>query len=223
MKSAIHKLCIFPLVIFLWTTLGFAQQNATTDDGKKVLLKKDGTWEYTKDEPKKTTTFDFRKVAWGMSKKQVKATESNMVVVDNDSVLAYTGRVSGKKALISYSFTNSKLVQAIYVFLTDHTNKNDYIVDYENVKETLTNKYGTPKSDDVDWRNDLYKSDDSEWGFAISLGHLNYRSNWETESSEITLLLTGENYKIQLITKYASKQFEGLEETARQKKINIEF
>jgi len=223
MKQATRKLYILPLVISLWSALGFAQQSATTDDGKNVILKKDGTWEYVKEEPKKTTSSDFRKVAWGMSKKQVKATESSKVERDDDDVVAYSGTVSGMEALIAYIFTDSKLVRAKYVFLPDHTNKNDYIVDYKNVKETLTDKYGVPKSDDSYWRNDLYKSDYSEWGFAVSLGHLTYSADWETESTEISLILSGENYKIRLVTEYTSKQLKSLEETARQKKKKTEF
>jgi hypothetical protein len=223
MKSATHRLCILPLVILLWSALGFAQQTATTDDGKKVVLKKDGTWEYAKEEPRKSASFDFRKATWGMSKKQVKATESGKIVRDDDDVLAYSGTVSGMEALIAYIFTDSKLVRAKYVFLPDHTNKNDYIVDYKNVKETLTDKYGAAKSDDSYWRNDLYKTDYSEWGFAVSLGHLTYSADWETESTEISLILSGENYKINLATEYTSKQFKSLEETARQKKKKNEF
>jgi hypothetical protein len=221
MKPIKHAACF--LLVVVCNFLALAQQTATTDDGKKVILKKDGTWEYAKEEPKRTGSFDFRKANWGMSKKQVKATESGKVERDDDEVLAYSGTVSGMDALIAYIFIDSKLVRAKYVFLPQHTNKNDYIVDYKGIKETLTDKYGSPKSDDSYWRNDLYKTDYSEWGFAVSLGHLTYSAEWETESSEISLILSGENYKIHLATEYISKQLKNLEETARQKKKKTEF
>ncbi|MBU2650111.1 MAG: hypothetical protein KKA81_04175 [Bacteroidetes bacterium] len=34
------------LSVFFFVGIGFAQQNATTDDGKKVVLNEDGTWDY---------------------------------------------------------------------------------------------------------------------------------------------------------------------------------
>ncbi|MCX6143155.1 MAG: hypothetical protein NTZ35_08040 [Ignavibacteriales bacterium] len=202
----------------------YAQQTATTDDGRKVILKTDGTWEYTKKEATvRTNSVDFRKSNWGMSKKQVKATESGKIVRDDETALVYSGEVSGLDALIGYIFVDSKLVRTKYIFLPKHTNQNDFIQDYGTVKAALTEKYGTPKSDNTYWRNELYKSDYSEWGFAVSLGHLVYTAEWETESSKINIILSGENYKVHLSTEYASKRFENLEDAAQQKKKASEF
>jgi len=43
------------LIVFclIFSILAYSQQIATTQDGKKVLLKVDGTWEYIKDSPQK--------------------------------------------------------------------------------------------------------------------------------------------------------------------------
>ena len=74
---------------------------------------------------------------------------------------------------------------------------------------TLTKKYGKPKMDFPGvWKNDLYKDDKSEWGFAVSLGHLAYGASWETSTTKIEIMLSGDNYKINLILSYFSKELE---------------
>jgi hypothetical protein len=215
-----------PALLFILFCFSFAQQKATTDDGRRVILKSDSTWEYEKDVSTKiipSASSDFRKVKWGMSKKQVKITESGKIERDNERMLAYSGKVSGIECLILYIFAENKLVRAKYVFTPEHTNKNDFIVDYKSVKDGLAKKYGEPKSDDTNWRNDLYKDDYSNWGFAISLGHLMYFAEWETESTEISLILSGENYKTRLAAEYSSKQFQHLEEKAIEKKTQEDY
>ena len=57
------------------STLTYADQIAITEDGKKILLKNDETWEYVKEEPKNEKLYDFRKTNWGMNKVQVKGTK----------------------------------------------------------------------------------------------------------------------------------------------------
>jgi len=65
---------------------------------------------------------------------------------------------------------------------------------------------------------DLYKDDYSDWGTAISLGHLLYFSTWETENTEIASILTGENFDISCVIEYSSKSLEELEKKAKEKK-----
>jgi hypothetical protein len=218
-------ICIFVLAFIVCSSFSFSQLKATTDDGRRVILKADSTWEFDKETHPKvsSSTSDFRKAKWGMSKKQVKVTESGKIERDDEMVLAYSGKVSDMECLIAYIFADNKLVRAKYVFIPKHSNENDYIVDYKNIKEGLTKKYDAPKSDESYWRNELYKDDYSHWGFAVSLGHLTYSADWETESTEISLVLSGENYHVSLATEYTSKQFKGLEEKAREKKTKDEF
>jgi hypothetical protein len=222
MKSI--NLTIFVVIIFLFVGNSmYSQQNAVTDNGKKVILKNDGTWEYAKEETTKSSSLNFRKTKWGMSKKEVKKTETGKIVRDDEKVLVYNGIVSNIDALIVYIFASDKLVRAKYMFTPKHTNKNDYLIDYDNVKETLTKKYGSPQPDDSYWRNELYKDDYSEWGFAVSLGHLTYSSEWETENTKILLMLSGENYDIDLNAEYSSKALKYLEEQEKEKKKINEY
>ncbi|PKP55767.1 hypothetical protein CVT91_14760 [Candidatus Atribacteria bacterium HGW-Atribacteria-1] len=162
----------------------------------------------------KEQAYDFRKTNWGMSKEQVRATEEKRPDFEADTTLGYDVTISGKDFACIYSFLEDKLYNSGYFFTGEHTNKNLYIDDYEELKETLTKKYGKPKMDFPGvWKNDLYKDDKSHWGMAISVGHLAYGNSWETPNTKISLMLSGDNYKIELVLSYTSK---GLEEWVKQ-------
>jgi hypothetical protein len=153
------------------------------------------------------TKYDFRKANWGMSKEQVKATEDKKPDIDADTALGYSNiMIGGEPFTCVYLFLEDKLYHSGYSPFVTHTNKNLYIDDYENLKETLTKKYGKPKSDKVVWINDLYKDDKQEWGHAISRGDLSYVATWETSTTEIVLTLSGDNYRVVLIIGYDSKE-----------------
>lgn len=106
--------------------------------------------------------YDFRKTNWGMNKEQVKATEDKKPDFDEDTFVEYKVEISGNDFKCVYNFLQDKLYSSIYIFNGTHTNKNDYIYDYENLKEILIKKYGKPKADEIVWKNDLYKNDKQE-------------------------------------------------------------
>lgn len=215
------------LLLFCWITITvmYSQQNAVTDDGRKVILKNDGSWEYLKTDSTKTSSnsFMFRKAKWGLTKKQVKSTEKGKIERDDERILAYDGKISGIDCYIVYIFAYDKLVRARYVFYPTHSNKNDYISDYSTIKTSLIEKYGTPKSDDKYWRNDLYRNDYNDWGFAVSLGHLSYLADWDLETTEINVMLSGENYKFDLVAEYSSKELKYLEKKIIDEQKQSEF
>jgi hypothetical protein len=164
-------------------------------------------------------SFDFRKVNWGMSQKQVKATEVGKVHDEDYETVLYKGTVSGMDVTIMYKFTNSQLTQCAYFFDIEHSNKNSYIDDYKRVRKSLVDKYGEPKmSNELVWYNELFKDDPSQWGLAVSAGHCTYLTSWETTTTNIRLVLHGDNYKITLGATYGSKQFKSLVEDAEKKK-----
>ena len=93
----------------------------------------------------KEQTYDFRETTWGMSKEQVKATEDKKPGIEDDSSLAYKVTIKEKEFACSYSFLEDKLYAGGYIFIGEQTNENLYIEDYEDIKETLTKKYGNQK------------------------------------------------------------------------------
>jgi DNA repair exonuclease SbcCD ATPase subunit len=102
--------------------------------------------------------YDFRKTNWGMSKEQVKATEDKKPNFEDNTMLRYEVTISEKDFECAYLFLEDKLYGSGYLFFGEHTNKNLYIDDYEELKEILTKEYGKPKIDKVTWKNDLFKN-----------------------------------------------------------------
>ncbi len=102
--------------------------------------------------------YDFRKTNWGMSKEQVKATEDKKPNFEDNTMLSYEVTISEKDFECAYLFLEDKLYGSGYLFFGEHTNKNLYIDDYEELKEILTKEYGKPKIDKATWKNDLFKN-----------------------------------------------------------------
>ena len=166
----------------------------------------------------------FREAKWGVSKEQVRITEKTKFLKadkSNDGLdyLAYRTTQGGIEILLSYYFAESKLVAGRYIFLAEHTNKNLFIDDFYRIKSSISQKYGEPGMDVSNWKNDLYKDDPSEWGMAVSVGHLSYQAVWRLLDTEIILELSGDNFDIDLDVDYASTlpAHEKLRETAKEK------
>jgi hypothetical protein len=167
---------------------------------------------------------DFRKTSWGMTREQVKGVESSKLVKEDEHGLFYSSELSGfGEVMIGYIFAEGKLVRASYVSEVRHTNSNSFIDDFNQLKSTLTEKYGKPESDDVVWLDDLYKDDPDNWGMAVSAGHLVYDVVWKTKTTKILEKLKGDNFDVTLIVQYTSLQLIGLEEAKDKEKQKSEY
>lgn len=180
----------------------------------------------SKNKSSKNTELDkFRDASFGISTKEVKSIEKAKFVQTlkngDEETLIYSGIVGGLNCDIYYFFINNKFLMGAYYFTEEHTNKNLYIDDYKSVLNILKDKYGKPNIDDYEWLNDLYKDDVSEWGFAVSLGHLKYNANWKFSNGSIFTVLKGDNYKISHIVRYATYDYEIQKE--EMKKTTDEF
>jgi hypothetical protein len=151
---------------------------------------------------------DFRNVQWGMSKEEVKKYENSELTSDIEEGLGYQNlRVARFDTVLTYHFNvNNELFSAGYYLIHEHSNKNDFIDDFDYLKELLIEKYGEPKEDEIIWKDDLYKDDPSDWGMAIFTGDLIYKSLWENEDLIVELRLKGDNYKKEFTILYKSKE-----------------
>ena len=165
----------------------------------------------------------FRGTQWGMSKKDVRSIETADFSQEEPDQLFYNSKVAGLDCSIDYEFYHDSLWSAGYFFNETHTNQNDYIDDYNNIKEILLEKYGEPLAEEITWRNDLYKDDPQQQGFAISLGHLIYTSSWLFGDTFIYTFLGGENYKIQHGVSYRHVAFGRLVEQSKKTKAKEIF
>lgn len=158
-----------------------------------------------------TSIYDFRQTTWGMSKEQVKRIERGSPTYYEDAAtVMYEGQVAGLNCVIAYMFVDERLYQSTYIIVEKHVNKNLYIDDYNKLNQIMADKYGKPILDGHHWSDDLYKDAPSDWGHAISIGHLTLRAIWETPRSHITLALFGDNFKINLAVVYDSRELKAL-------------
>jgi len=155
---------------------------------------------------------DFRVAKWGDSKAVVMKKESKTNLSPIDNIYYFSDFVAGISCDVAYIFTNDKLSMAKYLFNPTHSNKNDFIKDYQELVNLMTEKYGRPGYNTPEWSDFLFKDDPDDYGFAVSLGHLSYIAGWYGQTTEITVALYGENYKISLIIEYISKKYKEIRE-----------
>jgi len=174
--------------------------------------------------------YTFRSTRWGMSKSEVIEQEGEPDHQEDsnsggyESAILYDGISVGRlDTYLIYYFTEDKLVRGVYNFQEDHTSENTYIDDFKKIKGILTNKYGRPEYDDEIWHKDLYKDDPDYYGFAVSIGDLEYRVRWETEETEIWLTLDGDNYEIDHHLYYDSKELKELVEEEKEEQTQSQF
>ena len=161
----------------------------------------------------------FRETWWGMSEREARATEDGQPLtrkVEGDRVtVAFQRTVAGLDCFATYDFVRDRLVGAGYVFTEEHSSPNLYIEDFDLVERALKGKYGSPSSSGTIWKNDLFRDDPSEWGKAVSVGHLVYRSVWSDKHTTIVHDLSGDNFKVSHFLLYQSKDLEYLSELSK--------
>lgn len=147
--------------------------------------------------------FDVRKAKWGMSKAQVKQSESSKVKEESSNRLEYDIEFLEYECVLVYEFSSDKLIRATYVINQPHVDPAEYYKSYENLKKYLTPLYKIPVVNQFDWKNEMYKEDKSKWGFAISIGFLTCKTVWKNSSTQILLNINGGNHLITTNLEYS--------------------
>jgi len=171
------------------------------------------------------STVGFRKALWGMSKEQVQGGESSKLEGEQKlsgemlglEVLMYGSSLAGLDCLIVYYFADNMLTKGRYIIREQHSNKTQFVHDYNNVKRQLTQKYGTPTADETLWLDDLYQDDPDDYGLAVSIGHLRYWVEWKPIETFIQAVLSGDNYDISFWIEYVAEGFKEFEAKIRKK------
>ncbi len=135
--------------------------------------------------------FNFRKTTWGMSRDQVKASESDTPTEDRPEVVTYTGEYGGIPSIIGYMFEGDKLVRAGYLMRSTSEDPESYVGDYEKVKENLIKEYGAPAEDKVDWGEGEELQYKDKPGAAVCGGKLAYSASWVKDGTVIKETLGG--------------------------------
>jgi hypothetical protein len=133
----------------------------------------------------------FRKVSWGMSKADVRAREQGIPVNEDNDALYYEGSLVGSPCLVAYHFERGHLVSGSYVI--DNADDVSDVTDFEQLKEMLTKKYGSPNYDQADWK-EPYRSIGvrtyGDYAKAVARGDVILRAGWETRDTRIWLVCT---------------------------------
>ncbi len=155
---------------------------------------------------------DFRSVRWGMSEEEVRAVEGNnpdytgKLDGRNANYIGYDSKLMGNSVLLAFYFGPDGLYEARYIWNEKHSNDNLYISDYNSVKEQLTKKYGDPWFDHESWDTASHQknySDDK--GNALSFGYLTYETDYSTPRTNITMIMSADNYTVKFHIYYESK------------------
>jgi hypothetical protein len=104
-------------------------------------------------------------------------------------------------------FSQNQLAGSSYQIDENYLNSKHFITSYRKFKAALTRKYGPAKVDQTNWQNDTLRYSSSKTGLALSLGHVQYLSLWETPNTTISCSLKEENYYILSSVVYRSKEF----------------
>lgn len=159
-------------------------------------------------------TPDFRNINWGMTRDEVKSSETTPLTDERGITLMFEDKIFNLNSYIIYFFTEKdELFRSAYFITEKHSNPTSYVTDYNQLKSSLTEKYGTPTEDSTTWLNDLYKDDPNQWGMAVVTGKVVFTSKWKTDSTEIIMSLRGDNYEPQFALRYTGINY--LEETKK--------
>lgn len=220
-RTVITLSCLLA-VIAVTAAPAAARTTATTENGRVVILERDGTWTYegSAGPDSAVTSTDghtFRQTTWGMSPAEVIAAEGKDPDATQDGMLFYGDTVGGSDVVAVYIFVEDKLVRAAYVSDESYTNANNYIREYRKFLDLLTQKYGAPEKEDTYWSQEMFRDNPSNYGTALQMGHAVWEASWSTSRSDVLLQLSGGNYEATLKIQYVSKGLKHLEEQARQK------
>jgi len=93
--NKMNKLILTISILLLAVASTFAQTEATTTDGKKVILNNDGTWEYAKTKIEKTERTDNSDCSNYISTKVDKVTGSSMTAAKDMLIVSRDGGKTG--------------------------------------------------------------------------------------------------------------------------------
>jgi hypothetical protein len=141
--------------------------------------------------------YDFRFITWGINREEVKSTEKDIPVIDDEKCLVYDIEYEGKQFWLIYNFNDSKCVNGGYLLKNVYLNDDAYINNYLQLKDTMNHKYGEPQKDSIIWKKELNKRENFINDISINEGQLFYYTSWNFNNSEIILELCRDKNEIE--------------------------
>jgi len=184
---------------------------ATTENGSVVELLQDGTWRPASPSAPPEDA-GFRGVQWGASRMEILAREGRSPDRETDRVLIFQTRLADLGCEAVYILLpDGRLVRAKYLVIDSYSNDQRYLATYDSLRELLGKKYGKPTEENTYWSDELYQDDPSNWGMAVSAGHMARYTNWYIGDTHVLLYLTGNNFEISVGVEYGSVKLREVE------------
>lgn len=167
----------------------------------------------------------FRNARWGMNQAQVVRLEGSPNHRENSGgldIFQYPQKVLDMDCMIGYVFADNKLAKAKYSFIAKFEDNNQYIREYEKIRDILVQKYGKPEAEMTLWRDKMYQDDRPSWGLALSQGHCEFNSQWQDSETAIQLRLYSGKERVFLVVMYSGLQYLELASKAKaQSRLSI--
>ena len=133
---------------------------------------------------------DFRDMKWGMSLEEIVALEGEDYTKQPNGVIRYRDLyVGGYPVEAEYTLEEDSLVQCVYYTTHFENTMQEYLDDFELLKEKYLKKYGTPEYDTKKWADDIENPDQQNALQALAEGRMMYRTGWKSGNTEINLVL----------------------------------
>ena len=162
--------------------------------------------------------YTFRYTRWGMTAEEVIASESKLDPIEkSENLIKYKTQVLGKNVELVYLFVQNQLTESSYKITENYLSSQHFITSYRKLKTALAKKYGPAKVDEINWQNEAFRNIRSKKGLALSLGHVEYYSSWETPNTTISCSLKEDNYYVLCSVMYRSKEFSVLQQGSKKK------
>jgi hypothetical protein len=133
---------------------------------------------------------------WGASPEEIRERRAADPEIAMSGRLIYHADFAGLPATLVYRFGDAGLDELVAVNRAGHADRNRYLEDFERVATMLRARYGAPELAERQWHNRLFADEPERLGDAISAGHLDYISRWETPRTRVLMTLRGERYQV---------------------------
>jgi hypothetical protein len=160
--------------------------------------------------------YDFRNTRWGMTEKEVLASESGEPVVLTDTQIGYSTKILDKNIYLAFIFHNKHLVSALYALKDIRENLDDSLKDFEDFKQILTMKYEAPNAGQGDvWVDPSFGDENTleailldrpRYEDALKQGLIIHAALWKIKDSWIKVALSKmtEGHTIGVTVEYQS-------------------
>lgn len=141
----------------------------------------------------------YRTFIFGIGKEQIRAYEKAAFYEEDENSLSYLYKPDYFRRLITYTFSNNKLVGARHEIVELHLPNSSRIVDmFYDEQKRLTEWYGEPVKTELFWKNKRYEKYPAYWGRALYSRDLQMKTTWTPPGAVVTLYGYHDRYKYQI-------------------------